>query len=363
MLHSTSSVEECDATKRNSYSVDWFIRMKAFIFFLTFCCNLPALFHYFKKNIMATRRDFVKQSLMGAGVLLVNPSLYANQKDTKLEISLAQWSLHRALQSGKLDNLDFPAKARNDFGIGAVEYVNQFFGGKKMDFKKAAKDTAYLNELLKRSKDAGIYNHLIMVDDEGPLALPDDKERLPAVENHKKWIEAAKFLGCRTVRVNLHGEGNSDAKKTASVDSLSRLGEFAAPRNINVVVENHGSDSSKGFWMADIMKQVNKPNVGTLPDFGNFCISHPWGTTQDGCKDEYDRYKGVQELLPFAKGVSAKTYDFDSNGEQPMMDYKKLIGIVKSSGFQGYIGIEFEGNNGDEEEGIRKTKKLLEKYL
>lgn len=312
---------------------------------------------------MTTRRHFVKQSFLGAGALLLNPSLYAGTKDASLEISLAQWSLHRALQAGKLDHLDFPAKARKDFGIGAVEYVNQFFGGKKMNFKEAAKNTTYLNELLKRSKDAGVVNHLIMVDDEGSLAMPADKERLTAVDNHKKWIEAAKFLGCRTVRVNLHGEGNSDAKKTASADSLSRLGEFAAPMNINVVVENHGSDSSKGFWMAEVMKQVNKPNVGTLPDFGNFCISHPWGTTQDGCKDEYDRYKGVQELLPFAKGVSAKTYDFDSNGEQPMMDYKKLIGIVKSSGFKGYIGIEFEGNTQDEEEGIRKTKQLLEKYL
>ena len=232
-----------------------------------------------------------------------------------------------------------------------------------MDFKEAGKNQSYLDELLMRSKDAGVFNHLIMVDDEGPLALPDDKERLQAVDNHRKWIEAAKFLGCQTVRVNLHGDGDSDAKKTASIDSLSRLGEFAATMNINVVVENHGSDSSKGYWIADVMKQVNKTNVGTLPDFGNFCISHPWGTTQDGCKDEYDRYKGIEEMLPFAKGVSAKTYDFDSNGEQPLMDYKKLMNLVKASSFKGYIGIEFEGNKGDEEDGIRKTKALVEKYL
>ena len=149
----------------------------------------------------------------------------------------------------------------------------------------------------------------------------------------------------------------------ASIDSLSRLGEFAATEGIQVVVENHGSDSSRGVWMADVIKQVNRSNVGTLPDFGNFCISHPWGTTQDGCEDEYDRYKGVQEMLPFAKGVSAKTYDFDENGEQPLMDYKRLMEIVKKSPFKGYIGIEFEGNKGDEDDGIRKTKALLEKYL
>jgi sugar phosphate isomerase/epimerase len=312
---------------------------------------------------MSTRRHFVKQALLSTSALLIKPALFAAAKDTRLKISLAEWSLHRALQAGKLDHLDFPAKARNDFGVEAVEYVNGFFGGKKMNFKEAGKDKSYLNELLKRSKDAGVFNHLIMVDEEGPLALPNDKERLQAVDNHKKWIEAAAFLGCWTVRVNLHGEGDSKAKKTASVDSLSRLGEFARPMNLNIVVENHGSDSSKGFWMADVMKQVGKPNVGTLPDFGNFCISHPWGTTQDGCKDEYDRYKGVAEMLPFAKGVSAKTYDFDSNGEQPLMDYKRLMDLVKNSSFKGYIGIEFEGNKGDEEDGIRKTKALIEKYL
>jgi sugar phosphate isomerase/epimerase len=232
-----------------------------------------------------------------------------------------------------------------------------------MTYKEAAKDKTYLAELLKRSKDAGVINHLVMVDEEGPLALPEDKERLGAVDNHKKWIEAAKFLGCRTVRVNLHGKGETNEKKTASIDSLSRLGEFAGQMNINVVVENHGSDSSKGFWLADIMKQVNKQNVGTLPDFGNFCITHQWGTTQNGCEDAYDRYKGIEEMLPFAKAVSAKSYDFDSKGEQPMIDYKRMLEIVKASGFKGYIGIEFEGNTQAEADGIRKTHALLKKYL
>jgi sugar phosphate isomerase/epimerase len=245
-----------------------------------------------------------------------------------------------------------------------VEYVNGLFGGPKMTFQEAVKSTPYLKELLKRSQDAGVINHLVMIDDEGSLALPKDKERLDAVANHKKWFEAAQLLGCRTVRVNLHGEGTPDDKKTASIDSLSRLGEMAKAMNLNVVVENHGSESSKGFWVADVMKKVNLPNVGTLPDFGNFCITHPWGTTQEGCENAYDRYKGVKELLPFAKGgVSAKSYDFDANGEQPQIDYKRLLNIVKQSGFKGYIGIEFEGFTQPEEEGVRKTKALLEKYL
>ena len=202
-----------------------------------------------------------------------------------------------------------------------------------------------------------------MVDEEGPLSLPIEKERLMAVDNHKKWVEAAKFLGCKTVRLNLHGEGSAADKKIASIDSLSRLGVFAQSMDINIVVENHGNESSDASWVADIMRQVAMKNVGTLPDFGNFCLSHPWGSTDGGCEKSYDRYKGVEELLPFAKGVSAKTYDFDDKGEQPLMDYKKLMDIVKRSGFEGYIGIEFEGKTQAEEVGIRKTMQLIQKYL
>jgi sugar phosphate isomerase/epimerase len=313
---------------------------------------------------MATRRTFLKKTILGAGALMIVPSIDLKAlTNSDIKISLAEWSLHRAIEAGKIDHLDFPVLAKKEYGISAVEYVNGLFGGKKMTFKEAAKSNAYLSELLKRSKDNGVFNHLIMIDDEGPLALPDDKVRLVAVDDHKKWIEAAKFLGCLTVRVNLHGDGAPDDKKAASIDSLSRLGDFAKTMNINVVVENHGHESSNAAWVADVMKKVNRPNVGTLPDFGNFCLSHDWGTTQGECKDYYDRYKGVTEMLPFAKGVSAKTYDFDSNGEQPKMDYKKLIDIVKSSGFKGYIGVEFEGENQPEEEGIRKTKLLIEKYL
>ena len=314
---------------------------------------------------MSTRRSFLNQSLAVAGAAVVSPAMkLMASPQADIQFSLAEWSLHRTIRAGKLDHLDFPAKSKNDYGISAVEYVNGLFGGTKMTFKEAAKNAAYLNELLKRSKDAGVTNHLLMIDEEGPLALPQDKKRLAAVDNHKKWFEAAQLLGCKTVRVNLHGKGSPEDKKVASIDSLRRLGEMGKGMDLNVVVENHGSESSKGFWVADVMKQVNLPNVGTLPDFGNFCISHPWGTTQGKCKNAYDRYKGVEELLPFAKGaVSAKSYDFDSNGEQPLIDYGRLLRIVKASGFKGYIGIEYEGFTQPEEDGIRRTKALLEKHL
>lgn len=270
--------------------------------------------------------------------------------------------MHRSIEEGKIDHLDFPKIARNDFGIDTVEYVNGLFGSKKRNFKEAGKDPAYLGELLKRSKDFGIYNHLIMVDDEGFLALPSDKDRLQAVDNHKKWIEAAKFLGCATVRVNLHGDGPPGDKKSASIDSLSRLGEYSKPMNINIVVENHGCDSSNAQWLVEVMKGVDKANVGLLPDFGNFCLSHPWGSTQEGCENAYDRYKGIEEMLPYAKGVSAKSYDFDKTGEQPLINYSKLLGIVKASGFEGYIGVEFEGITQSEDSGIRNTIGLIKKY-
>jgi len=315
------------------------------------------------KNSSINRRSFIKNTLFGASAFTLPTILESFAKPSNLKISLAQWSLHRSLEAGKIDNLQFPGIARDRFGIDAVEYVNQFFGNAKLDFKAAAVSKDYLGQLLGRSKDAGVYNHLIMVDNEGSLAIPKEDERLKAVENHKKWIDAAAFLGCATVRVNLHGEGNADDKRKASVDSLARLGEYANTAKINVVVENHGGDSSDGKWISVVMKEVNKANVGTLPDFGNFCITHPWGQTQDPCSNMYDRVQGLKEMLPFAKGVSAKTYDFDANGGQPKIDYPALMSVLKSAGFSGYIGIEYEGYNNNEDEGIKKTKALLQKYI
>jgi sugar phosphate isomerase/epimerase len=249
-----------------------------------------------QESNMLTRRDFITQSLLATAAPTVAGRLGAEEVAAPtIEISLAQWSLHRTLYSGKLDHLDFPAKARNDFGIPAVEYVNGFFGGRSLDFHDAGMNAAYLKELLKRSRDAGVVNHLIMVDDEGHLADADRKTRLRAVEDHKKWVEAARFLGCRSVRVNLHGSGSAEEKRSASVDSLGRLGEFAQTMDVNVVVENHGHESSNGAWLTTVIKQVAHANVGTLPDFGNFCLSHPWGNPLEGCEELYDRYQGIRK--------------------------------------------------------------------
>ncbi|MCS3798221.1 sugar phosphate isomerase/epimerase family protein [Niastella sp. OAS944] len=270
-------------------------------------------------------------------------------------ISLAQWSLHKKLWAKEMDNLDFPSVAKNTYGISVVEYVNQFF-------KDKAKDEKYLAELLKRCNDNGVKNHLIMCDGEGELGDLDDKKRLQAVENHYKWVDAAKFLGCSTIRVNAFGVGTSEDVQKAAIDGLGRLGEYAAKTGINVIVENHGGYTSNGEWLAKVMKTVNKKNVGTLPDFGNFCIKREGGAMWGAkCIEEYDRYKGVAEMMPYAKGVSAKTHDFDEEGNCIETDYARMLKVVKAAGFKGYMGIEYEGDKLSEEEGIRKTKALLER--
>ena len=264
------------------------------------------------------------------------------------DISLAEWSLHRALQSGELNHLEFPAVAKNEFGISAVEYVNRFFADK-------AENKAYLDELNSRCSDLGVEQLIIMVDGEGDLAAADDQERLGTVRNHYKWVEAAEYLGCHSIRVNTYGSGTRKTTKAAAVDSLGRLSEFAREYDINIIVENHGGYSSDGQWLADVIRQVGVDNCGTLPDFGNFCIKRD----ESGCLEEYDRYKGVKEMMPYAKGVSAKSYDFSKKGRETTIDYEKMLRIVHEAGYTGHIGIEYEGSGLSEAEGIKATKELL----
>ncbi|MCD2422372.1 sugar phosphate isomerase/epimerase [Niabella pedocola] len=300
------------------------------------------------------RKEFLKRTSVLAAGVLAGPSLIAGTgKPKTYPISLAEWSLHRALQKKQITNLDFPRIAKKEFGISIVEYVNQFF-------KDKAEDTAYLNQLLAVCKDNGVTNHLIMCDGEGELGNTNDAERKKAVENHYKWVHAAKHLGCKTIRVNAAGNGTAEEVAKAAVDGLGRLGEYAAKEKINVIVENHGGYSSDGKWLSGVMKAVGKKTVGTLPDFGNFCLKRGENWK---CIEEYDRYLGVKELLPFAKGVSAKSYDFDANGNCIETDYKRIFDIMKTSGFSGIVGIEYEGNELGEYDGIRATLALLKKVM
>ncbi|MBJ02587.1 MAG: xylose isomerase [Planctomycetes bacterium] len=259
-------------------------------------------------------------------------------------ISLAQWSLHRTLRSGELDNLDFARVTARDYGLQAVEYVSQFFSDKATDFD-------YLGEMKQRAADAGVRSLLIMVDGEGSLAHEDSTQRARAIENHFPWIAAASFLGCHSIRVNAAGGGDRGEMAKRAADSLHHLASYGAPYGVNVIVENHGGPSSDGSWLAGVMRQADHPGVGTLPDFGNFSL---------GGGEWYDRYQGVAELMPFAKAVSAKSHDFDGEGNETHTDYRRMLKIVLDAGYRGYIGIEYEGGGLSEDDGIRHTKALLE---
>jgi sugar phosphate isomerase/epimerase len=266
----------------------------------------------------------------------------ANGQDQRFKISLAEWSLHRAIGKKEVSNLDFPRITKTVYGLDAVEYVSAFF-------KDKAEDTQYLTSLKDSCTKYGVKSLLIMIDGEGNLADTSAAVRQKAVENHYRWVKAAQFLGCHTIRVNAAGRGTMGQMQAAAIESLTKLADYAAPFNINVVVENHGGNSSIGKWLAEIMKTVNRPNCGTLPDLGNFY--------------EYDRYAGVKEMMPYAKGVSGKTYDFDVAGMETKVDYEKMMKIIADSGYKGYIDVEYEGSKLSEDEGIKATIALLNKVF
>ncbi len=260
------------------------------------------------------------------------------------QISLAEWSLHRALESGQLNHLDFPATARNDFGIDAIELVNTFF-------KDKARDTAYLKQFKSLADGFGVRILLIMCDHEGMLGDADTSLRRQAVENHQRWVEAAQFFGCHSIRVNAQSAGSRDEQSQRVADGLRQLAQFAAPAGLNVLVENHGGLSSDATWLVSVIEEVNLPNCGALPDFGNFKLA-------DG--SEYDRYLGVAQMMPYARAISAKSTDFDAQGNEARIDYPRMLKIVLDAGYRGYLGIEYSGTTLSEPEGIRATKRILE---
>lgn len=330
-----------------------------------------------KRNIMNERRKFIKQlglGTVGAGLLTTLPeSLYAKSAmPMKYDISLAQFSLASEFFMGKHDTLEFPARAKNDFGVNIVEYVSMFFADKM-------NDATFFKELKMRTDDLGVKNHLIMVDDQN-IADLDKAKRDQAVESHYKFVDAAKILGCSSIRVNLGSieqEGSAEEVADAALEGYSKLLEYGDQNEMDIIVENHGGHTSNGKWLVGIMKEVNHKRAGVLPDFGNFCVKRTKPETMDiagymatKCLEQYDMYQGIEELMPYAKGISAKTHKFDADGNETEMDFKRIFDIIKKSGFNGIVGIEYEGGlmhaSGLEgylsnEKGILATKKLIEK--
>ncbi len=326
---------------------------------------------------MHTRREFLKKSaviaggfsMMGLG--LSSLAGFSNKKPL-FKISLAEWSLNRSLfgksreltgekwsrllvndpsslLQGNVKHLDFAKIARRNFGLDAVEYVNTFF------FDKAT-DTRFLKEMKTVADGEGVRSLLIMCDREGALGDPNEADRILAVENHYKWVDAAKYLGCHSIRVNAQSEGEFDEQMKLAADGLRRLTEYGAKNDINIIVENHGGLSSNGKWLSGVMEMVDHPRCGTLPDFGNFYL----GSWETKGNEWYDRYLGVEELMPYAKAVSAKSHSFNADGTEKDTDYKKMMKIVLDAGYRGYVGIEYEGSELSEMDGIMATKKLLE---
>lgn len=276
------------------------------------------------------------------------------------KLSLAQWSMHKMIRKGEASPFDLAKKA-NEWGFDGVEYVSQLFSGelKKYDSEEEGMK-AIIERLKTESKAAGIENVLIMVDDEGDLADPDESKRNEAVEMHKKWVDAAAELGCHAIRVNTFGSNDPEVWIETVQDGLGKLSTYAATKNINVLVENHGWMSSKAHLVMKAIKGVNMTNCGTLPDFGNWCVKRKDGENWGECLEEYpDYYEGIQTLMPAALAVSAKSYDFDENGNETKIDYSKMMKIIKDAGYTGYIGVEYEGNRLSEEDGITATRDLL----
>ena len=304
------------------------------------------------------RRNFLAVTLTAGIASSVFPSTNFAKFNSieNLKISLAQWSLNKSIKNGKLPILDFAKKARS-FDIEGIEFVSGLYT-RDTDILERMSMNSLAKELIKRSDDYGIDNVLFMIDNQGDLASSNKNERFQAIDNHKRWIDLSAEIGCKTMRVNLNGEKDLNKWTKNSVKSLTALNKYN--ENINVVVENHGGLSSSGKYLSNVMSKVKLENCGTLPDFGNFCMNgSPWGN----CTQMYDRYLGTEELMPYAHAVSAKSYDFDDEGNETTIDYKRMMKIVKRSGYQGYVGIEYEGNRLGEDDGIIATKKLLEKFI
>ncbi len=280
------------------------------------------------------------------------------------KFSLAQWSLHEPFQDGSMDPMDFATIAK-DLGYTGVEYVTQLYPSVKEtgdNYRERVMTLA--SKLLEISKQAEMDNVLIMVDHAGELADPDPEKLKEAIENHKIWLDAAALMGAHSIRANLFGELDPEKWHAISVASLKELAAYGKTKGVSILIENHGGWSSDAAKLAAVMKEVNMPTCGTLPDFGNFCVKREggerWGAP---CVEEYDVYKGMEELMPYAKGVSAKSYNFDANGDETKLDYPRIMQIVKDAGFKGYVGVEYEGPLDDPKEGIHLTKALVEKSI
>ena len=307
-------------------------------------------------------RSFISLIILALIFSCQNPKKSTPDAEPFFKMSLAQWSFNKSFRSGGVSPYEF-ARLASELGFEGLEYVNQLYPDVMDSEDKSAAIAAFVEKNNVLAAQYKLQNVLIMIDSEGDLASSDENTRSEAIANHKLWIDAANQMGCSAVRLNLFGESDPEKWVANSILSLTDLADYAADKNINVIVENHGRLSSNVPVLMKVINGTGKSNCGTLPDFGNFCIAEEgYGSLFDGsCKEFYDPYKGVSEMIVKAFGVSAKSYDFDEEGNETTLDYKRLIKIVNDAGYKGFVGVEYEGSRLSEEEGIIATKTLLEK--
>lgn len=288
-----------------------------------------------------SRRQFLGTAALATGSALAAPAALLAASKPKYEISLAAWSLHKMFFAGKIDQVGMVKMCREEFDIGGFEMVNTMFPSPTF---------AYCNELKKLAKDRNVKLLLIMCDAEGDMAHKDKEQRMQASRNHHKWVDIARVLGCHAIRCNSGSgkKGDQEAIKRAA-ESFASLVEYGKANGIKIIIENHGGLSSDPGSLIGLMKAVNDPNFGTLPDFGNFPA-------------DVDKYDAIERMMPYAHAVSAKCYDFDDDtGQETKIDFKRMMQVVTAAGYSGYVGIEYEGSRLDEPTGIQRAKTLLEK--
>ncbi len=284
-----------------------------------------------------SRRNFIEKSLVAGAAAAITPSVIGSElfgstpRLIKDDISLAQWALVDEVKSGKWKTLDFAKIARNDFGLNGIEFVNTLF---------EVTTEGYLKKLRKNADDNGVTMVLIMVDDEGDGCGATKEERNQFAINHRKWIDAAAYLGCKSIRTNCRGPENADKAEALkwAAESYNMLLEYAVPAKISVLIENHGGVSNDADWMVSLMKEVDNLYFGTYPD---------WRRPADN----FDNVDYLKKMLPFAGGMSYRN--------QPTEELTaKMIKLAKDSGYRGWYGIESSGR-----EEIKKGIELLKKYL
>ena len=328
------------------------------------------------------RRKFIKNIFKSSAAIslsspLLNNDLFANYVSNKLKISLQCFSFASEFYKGNFNLSNFSKIVRETYNLDGAEFWSIPFMGKE-------KNSNFLNELRQKSNDYGVKNTIILVDlldmqtmkQGNSLASIDKKERNQAIEDHKPWIDAAKSIGCDSIRINLWSDASMQEVMKVSIESISKLLEYASDKNISIVIENHGGHTGDAKWLVNLIKKINNKKLGTLPDFGtlNFCVKRDLNLDFTAkCLSQYDKYLGVKELLPYAKGISAKSTQFDLKGNETDTNFKKMVRLIKKSNFEGYISIEYEGairdtfsqqnNHLPTHDGILATKKLLEKHI